>query len=186
MNLECEFSVPLSKDISFEILTDVLLIAPCIPGVTNIEQTDTRSYKGEATIKLGPVKLVFNGIGKVVDINLETCTVIVAASGTDKKGKGGAEAKVAFTLKDLMDEEKTKVTVNTELTLNGSIAQYGRASGLIEGVAQELTKEFSQNLETVLASEDGSAFNAGEISGIKLLVKAGISKLNFGKKKNSQ
>ena len=88
--MECEFSVPLSKDISFEILTDVLLIAPCIPGVTNIEQTDTRSYKGEATIKLGPVKLVFNGIGKVVDINLETYTVIVAASGTDKKGKGGA------------------------------------------------------------------------------------------------
>ena len=49
-----------------------------------------------------------------------------------------------------------------------------------------MTKEFSQNLETVLASEDGSSFNAGEISGIKLLVKAGISKLNFGKKKNSQ
>ena len=69
----------------------------------------------------------------------------------ERKKERWAEAKVAFTLKDLMDEEKTKVTVNTELTLNGSIAQYDRASGLIEGEL-ELTKEFSQNLETVLAS----------------------------------
>ena len=51
------------------------------------------------------------------------------------------------------------------------------ASGLIESVAIELTKEFAQNLEKVLTMEDGDTLNADEISGLKLLMKAGVRKL---------
>ncbi|MAV87695.1 MAG: hypothetical protein CMM67_05545 [Rhodospirillaceae bacterium] len=179
-----DFYVPLPKSIAMEVLTDVALIAPCIPGVAITETTDNKSYKGEATVRLGPVKLVFSGTGEIIEINDEKHEVRVKASGSDKKGRGGAEATVFFKLVEVdeagSDRTNTRVEVKTNLNLNGAIAQYGRASGLIESVAIELTKEFAQNLEKVLTMEDGDTLNADEISGLKLLMKAGVRKLRLG------
>ncbi len=184
MILTNEFLVALPKDVAMQVLTDVPLIAPCLPGVSVIEAEADTKYVGEATVRLGPVKLTFSGKAEITEIDHAAHTASVRANGADKKGRGGAEATVTFQLVDNdgggEDAPATRVVVTTDLALNGSIAQYGRASGLIEGVAQELTKEFAGNLATVLTAEDGSAFEAGEISGLKLLVKAGIGRLKFG------
>ena len=181
MLLENNFYVPLSKSMAMEVLTDVALIAPCIPGVTITETSNDKLYKGEATVRLGPVKLVFSGTGEIIEINNEKHEVRVKAGGSDKKGRGGAEATVFFKLSEVEDAASdgvnTQVSVTTNLNLNGAIAQYGRASGLIESVAVELTKEFAQNLEKVLTMEDGNTLNANEISGLKLLMKVGVKKL---------
>jgi len=184
MILTNEFLVALPKDAAMQVLTDVPLIAPCLPGVSVTEAEADTKYAGEATVRLGPVKLTFSGRAEITEIDHTAHTASVRANGADKKGRGGAEATVTFQLKDDdaggEDAPATRVLVTTDLALNGSIAQYGRASGLIEGVAQELTKEFAANLATVLTAEDGSAFDAEEISGLKLLVKAGIGRLKFG------
>ncbi len=188
MILENEFSVNLSKQMAIDVLTDVPLIAPCIPGVAITAVSGDRTYEGEATVRLGPVKLTFTGVGEITEINYDDYIARVKAGGSDKKGRGGADATVAFELQDGNITETglatTKVIVRTDLSLNGSIAQYGRASGLIEGIAQELTKEFAGNLEKALSTEDGSLLNAKEISGLKLLVKAGIGKFKIGGKKS--
>ena len=184
MLLTNEFNVNLSRSMAIDVLTDIALIAPCIPGVSITEIKDESTYKGEATVRLGPVKLTFTGVGEITEINHGAHTASVRAGGTDKKGRGGANATVTF---ELHEKDKTasglpvtKVIVRTDLLLNGSIAQYGRASGLIEGIAQELTKEFAGNLEKVLSTEDGGTIDAKEISGLKLLVKAGIGKFKVG------
>jgi len=189
MILENEFSVNLSKPMAIDVLTDVPLIAPCIPGVAITEVSGDRSYKGEATVRLGPVKLTFTGVGEITEINYDDYVARVKAGGSDKKGRGGADATVSFELLDGAISEAgiatTKVIVHTDLSLNGSIAQYGRASGLIQGIAQELTREFAENLEKVLSTDDGITLDAKEISGLKLLVKAGIGKLKMGGKKTA-
>ena len=188
MLLENDFYVPLSKSIAMEVLTDVALIAPCIPGVTITETSNNKLYKGEATVRLGPVKLVFSGTGEIIEINNEKNEVFVKAGGSDKKGRGGADATVFFKLSEVedagLDGVSTQVSVKTNLNLNGAIAQYGRASGLIESVDIELTKEFAQNLEKVLTMEDGNTLNANEISGLKLLMKVGVKKLRLGGNKS--
>jgi carbon monoxide dehydrogenase subunit G len=187
MILENEFGVNLSKRMAIDVLTDVPLIAPCIPGVAITEITGDRYYKGEATVRLGPVKITFTGVGEITEINYDNYIARVKARGSDKKGRGGADATVSFELQDGPVTEAgfktTKVIVRTDLSLNGSIAQYGRASGLIEGIAQELTKEFAENLKKVLSTDDDDTFDAKEISGLKLLVKAGIGKFKIGGKK---
>jgi carbon monoxide dehydrogenase subunit G len=188
MLLENDFYVPLSKSIAMEVLTDVALIAPCIPGVTITETSNDKLYKGEATVRLGPVKLVFSGTGEIIEIDNEKHEVRVKAGGSDKKGRGGAEATVFFKLSEVEDAGSdgvnTQVSVTTNLNLNGAIAQYGRASGLIESVAVELTKEFAQNLEKVLTMEDGNTLKANEISGLKILMKVGVKKLRLGGNKS--
>jgi uncharacterized protein len=187
MILKNEFCVTLSKSMAMGVLTDVPLIAPCIPGVAITEITGDRTYKGEAIMRLGPVKLTFTGVGEITEINYDKYIARVKAGGSDKKGRGGADATISFELQDgpitKDDLPTTKVIVKTNLTLNGSIAQYGRASGLIEGIAKELTKEFADNLIKILSTEDSSLLNTKEISGLKLLVKAGIGKIKIGGKK---
>ena len=46
------------------------------------------------------------------------------------------------------ENNHTEVIVRTDVTLSGSIAQYGRASGLINVVAGQIVSDFSENLKT--------------------------------------
>ena len=68
------------------------------------------------------------------------------AKGNDSKGRGSADADVVFKMTE--DGGQTRVDITTELNLTGSIAQYGRASGLIDAIAGQIITDFANNLET--------------------------------------
>lgn len=174
MQLVNSFQVDLPLDAALDVLTDVPLIAPCLPGVEITESINDKSHKGEATVRLGPVKLTFQGSAEIMEIDRDQNRVALTARGADKKGCGGADATVAFTLTP--QDDGTTVNITTDLSLSGSIAQYGRASGLIENVAGELTEQFADNLRAALSDPDGQGKKTKEISGLKLLIKAAISK----------
>ena len=71
------------------------------------------------------------------------------------------------------------VFVATDLNLSGSIAQYGRASGMIEGVATALIGQFADNLRAQLEGEQDAQAGATSpgikaakpISGFSLILK---------------
>ena len=102
----------------------------------------------------------------------------VRAQGTDAKGRGGAVAIVDFQLQPA--PEGTSVLVNTDINLTGSVAQYGRASGIIQGVANQLMAQFADNLRKSFAPQQGRPAgqdstpqpNAVPISGFSLIVRA--------------
>ena len=50
--------------------------------------------------------------------------------------------------------EATKVTVTTDLTITGKVAQFGR--GALVDVSDKLLKQFVHNLETTVLSEDAA------------------------------
>jgi hypothetical protein len=75
----------------------------------------------------------------------------VLAKGSDAKGRGGANAEVELRLEPA--EDGTKVFVVTDVNLSGSVAQYGRGTGVIQAVASQLTAQFAQNLRAMI--EDG-------------------------------
>ena len=54
-----------------------------------------------------------------------------------------------FTL--LPEGNGTRVNVDTDLTLTGSVAQYGRASGLVKEIANGLIGQFAVNLGKLIA-----------------------------------
>ena len=97
-------------------------------------------------MRLGPVALSFSGTASITSIDQKTHTAQVKAQGADKKGRGQAEAKMTFVLEEA-DNSQTEVIVRTDVLLSGSIAQYGRASGLINVVAGQIVSEFSENLK---------------------------------------
>ena len=61
MELQNTFEVPLPPSEAWDVLLDIERIAPCLPGARLTEIIDERTFKGEVSVRLGPVALTFAG-----------------------------------------------------------------------------------------------------------------------------
>ena len=150
MEFDNAFEVPLPPEQAWPVLMDIQRIAPCMPGAQLTEVVDKTTYKGNIGVRLGPVALTFAGIVKFEEIDDTNRTARVKAQGTDAKGRGGANAAASFRLEPT--PAGSKVLVHTDLTLSGSVAQYGRGVGMIQATAAQLMKQFAENLKKQLAA----------------------------------
>lgn len=151
MKFENSFDVSLPPIEAWPVLMDVERIAPCMPGATLTELVDEKTFKGTVSVRLGPVALTFAGEASFEDIDDTAHTANVKAQGRDPKGRGGANATVAFRLEP--SDTGSKVLIETDLTLSGSVAQYGRGVGMIQSVASQLIGQFAKALEEEIATD---------------------------------
>lgn len=152
MELTHQFEVAAPIETTWPAFLDMPRIAPCMPGAEVTEVIDETNVKGGAKVKVGPVNLRFAGKAEMTEIDHEAHSALMMGQGSDAKGRGNAAADVWFTLADL-GNGRTNVDVHTSLNLTGSVAQYGRASGLIDEIANQLIAEFVENLEVELARD---------------------------------
>ena len=150
MEFSNAFEVPLPPEQAWPVLMDVRGIAPCMPGAELTEVVDDKTYKGKISVRLGPVALTFAGLVTFEEIDNANRTARVRAQGTDAKGRGSAQAAATFRLEP--SAAGSKVVVNTDLTLSGAVAQYGRGVGMIQATASALMNQFANNLKKQLAN----------------------------------
>lgn len=149
MELQNSFEVPLPPSDAWEVLLDIERIAPCMPGARLTEIIDERTFKGEVSVRLGPVALTFSGKARFEEIDDAGLRARVKAQGADAKGRGGAIAVVEFSIEPTGGG--SRVLIRTDLRLSGSIAQYGRGVGMIQDVSTQLIGEFAEALRAHLA-----------------------------------
>ena len=154
MEFDTSFTVPLPPADAWKVLMDIERIAPCMPGAELTQVVDPTTYKGKIGVKLGPVALSFAGQVKFEDINDAAQTARVKASGTDSKGRGGANATADFCLE--AGGEGTNVLIHTNLMLSGAVAQYGRGAGMIQDMASMMVGQFASNLKAMLAADQAA------------------------------
>ena len=154
MEFDNSFEVPLPPAQAWKVLTDIQRIAPCMPGAELTEVVDPDTYKGRISVRLGPVALTFAGLVKFEERDETRYTARIAAQGTDAKGRGGANSVATIRLEPAGGG--SKVLVHTNLTLSGSVAQYGRGVGIIQATATQLMNQFAKCLKDKLA-QDGPA-----------------------------
>lgn len=155
MKIENNFEIPLPPDEAWKLLLDIERIAPCLPGAEITEVIDDKNYKGKVSLRLGPVALAFAGKATFEEIDNENRTARVKAQGMDSKGRGGANADVVFRVEP--SDNGSKVIIETDLNLSGSIAQYGRGVGIIQVVSTQLIGEFTEALKGMLSQSDEGA-----------------------------
>jgi hypothetical protein len=151
MEFDNSFEVPLSPDEAWKTLMDVESIAPCMPGAELTEIVDDKSFKGKVSVRLGPVALTFQGTATFEDVDNAAHTASVKAQGADAKGRGGANAGVAFHLEP--SDIGSTVKIHTDLQLSGSVAQYGRGAGMIQDVAGQIISQFAKNLSAKIEAD---------------------------------
>jgi hypothetical protein len=113
-------------------------------------------------VRLGPVALTFAGVVKFEEIDDAKHTARVSAQGTDAKGRGGANATSEFRLEPA--GAGSKVLVHTNLTLSGSVAQYGRGVGIIQATAAQIMNQFAKALKDKLAQDAAASVPAAATS----------------------
>jgi uncharacterized protein len=151
MDIKNSFEVPLPVGEAWKTLLDIKRIAPCMPGAELLEVVDPNTYKGKVSVRLGPVALSFVGTARFEEIDEAAYRARVKAQGNDSKGRGGAIGSVTFALSPIPGG--TKVDVDTNLNLSGSVAQYGRGIGMIQDVATQIIAQFATALRAMLVKE---------------------------------
>jgi carbon monoxide dehydrogenase subunit G len=158
MEINNAFEVKAPIDVAWATLTDLARIAPCLPGAT-LTSIEGDIYKGHVTVKVGPIVAKFGGQAIFQERNDVAHRAVLKGEGRDSTGKGNASAIITAQLESV-DANTTRCTVNTDLTITGKIAQFGR--GALADVSDKLLKQFVVNLEsTVLAQELANTAGAG-------------------------
>jgi carbon monoxide dehydrogenase subunit G len=155
MELTNEFTVPVPVERAWEVLTDVELIAPCLPGA-QLQEIEGDEYRGVVKVKVGPITAQYKGAATFQEQDEAARRLVLKAEGRDTRGQGSASALITVNMSE--ESGQTHVTVDTDLTIKGKVAQFGR--GMIADVSAKLMGEFVDCLEGKLdapaaASSDG-------------------------------
>ena len=148
MDLNHEFIVNVPVNDAWVILTDLERIAPCLPGA-QLTEVEGDTYRGQVKVKVGPIVAQFKGQASFVTRDDLAHTASLKGEGRDTTGKGTASAIITAQLTSVTPTS-TKCTVVTELTISGKVAQFGR--GALADVSDKLLKQFSENLNQLIAS----------------------------------
>jgi carbon monoxide dehydrogenase subunit G len=152
MKLEQSFDVDAPLEEVWAALIDVQRVAPCLPGAQLTEVGEDGTYRGTFSVKIGPATASYNGTLTLEEVDEAAHTVTMRASGTDKRGQGGAKALMHSTLSKREGGAGTHVDVVTDMTITGRLASFSRG-GMIQDVSNRLLGDFASCLQSTLQAE---------------------------------
>jgi carbon monoxide dehydrogenase subunit G len=161
MELTNDFRVGVPVERAWAVLTDVELIAPCMPGA-QLQEVEGDEYRGIVKVKVGPITAQYKGAARFVERDDAVHKAVLRAEGRDTRGQGNANATITATLTP--DGDGTAVTVTTDLTVTGRVAQFGR--GVMADVSSKLLGQFVDCLENKLlvdVADPGDLPSAAEV-----------------------
>ncbi|HZU59766.1 MAG TPA: SRPBCC family protein, partial [Solirubrobacteraceae bacterium] len=148
MKLEQSFEVAAPLERVWQALIDVEQVAPCLPGAAVTGRNEDGSYNGTFTVKIGPTTASYSGKLEMEEVDEAGHNATMNAQGTDKRGQGGATAKIVSRLEPV-DDDHTRVSVDTDYRITGRLARFGRG-GMIEDISERLLREFAGRLQASL------------------------------------
>ena len=151
MEINNEFRVKASIDDAWRVLTDLAAIAPCLPGA-QLTGVDGDKFVGRVKVKVGPVTTEYAGTASFVEKDDANYRAKIDARGNESRGAGTASALISATLRE--DGAETVVSVSTDMTITGKVAQFGR--GMIEEISARLLKQFADNIGTKILAGDAT------------------------------
>ncbi len=169
MKLENSFEVAAPPEKAWDLLMDVPRIVPCMPGAKLEETMDDSHWKATLQVKLGPIGLTFATDVERTEADEAARRVTLVANARETRNRGRATASVESSLAP--EDGGTRVDIVTDLSLSGSVAQYGR--GMIEDISSRMVTSFAECLQAQLGESQEEAVaavaaQARPISGLSL------------------
>jgi uncharacterized protein len=161
MELKNDFVVDRPVSETWKILTDLELIAPCLPGA-QLQEVEGDEYRGTVSVKVGPISGKYKGKASFVEQDEQNHVARLKAEGRDPR-QGNASAMITAAMVPAgPDGHQTKVDLTTDLGLSGKIASFAR--GNLEDVSRKLLTQFAENLEAMLAEKGPEAAPETEVT----------------------
>ncbi|HZB50246.1 MAG TPA: SRPBCC family protein [Mycobacteriales bacterium] len=155
MQLDHEFTVPVPAAQAWPVLLDIDRIAPCMPGAT-VTKIDGDDFEGTVKVKVGPITVTYGGSASFLEKDESARRAVIEARGRETRGSGTATARVTAQIFDQGDS--SRVVVNTDLSVTGKPAQFGR--GVMADVGNKLIGRFADCLAGQLAGDQAAPTGA--------------------------
>ena len=175
MIITSDFEVAEPVEKVWRFFDDIPQVASCLPGAELTKDLGDDKYEGRVAIRMGPVRMRFNGTADITERDQAAKKIVVNASGADEKGRGQAAMTVSAALS--AKGRGTRVAVTQDLQLSGAAAQYGR--GMISDVSAILLRDFSaamqdriERLERGESAEQIAAAGARSAQGMTIALRA--------------
>lgn len=181
MKLHQEFVIARPLDEVWRFFHDVGAVAGCLPGAEYLGVKDDGKHAGKVSAKVGPFQASFEG---EADVRYDEAARAVTLEGKGVDRKGASRGKMTMACALQKAGSGTAITVDSDVQLAGTIAQFGR-TGLITEIANALVADFVTNAEAAIgagpqqAAADSPAADvraapppARPIGGMTLLMKA--------------
>jgi uncharacterized protein len=159
VELTNDFRVGVPVERAWELLTDVEGIAPCMPGA-QLQEIEGDEYRGIVKVKVGPITAQYKGVARFLERDEAAHRAVLRAEGRETRGQGNANATITARLEP--DGDATNVTVVTDLTITGRVAQFGR--GVLADVSAKLLGQFVDCLESKLLAPTPAAADSESAS----------------------
>jgi uncharacterized protein len=150
LQIENSFEVGAPPDRVYAFLLDVNRVVGCVPGAELSEVVDPNTFKGKVKIKVGPVTVAYAGTARITDRDEASRTATLEGEGRETTGPGNARAKAAMRVEE--SASGSKVTVSTDFTVAGRVAQFGR--GLMEDVSKSLVAQMAACIKSQLETAE--------------------------------
>ncbi|MEZ0066376.1 carbon monoxide dehydrogenase subunit G [Streptacidiphilus sp. MAP12-20] len=148
MLLHHDMTVPASTDEVWRALGEIEEIAPCLPGAS-VDRVDDDTVYGTMTVKVGPITVAYRGRAVIDERDDASHRMVVHATGREQRGAGTAAATMVVAVHE-QDDGATEVDVDTDLTITGRPAQFGR--GVMADIGDRVIAEFADRLSQRLAA----------------------------------
>jgi carbon monoxide dehydrogenase subunit G len=172
MLIKSDFEVPEPPDKVWRFFDDIPAVAACLPGAELTDDLGDDTYKGNVSIRMGPVRLRFAGKAEIKERDDAAKRIVVDAAGADERGRG--QASMSVTANVVATARGSRVEVAQDLQLSGAAAQYGR--GMISDVTSVLMRDFAANMRTrITAIEKGLSpdqIKSGSAGGFTIALRA--------------
>lgn len=149
MQITTSFEVPAPREQAWATLLDMERVAPCLPGAT-LTGHDGDTFRGRVKLKLGPILAQYEGTVRITASDPHAGSLTMLAQGSEQRGNGRAEATIRAQLTETT-AGVTRVDVDTDLSLSGRAAQFGRS--LLQDVSKKLIATFAENLAQQFQSD---------------------------------
>lgn len=153
MKVQNEFDVPEPREAVWDLLMDVPRVVPCVPGAELVETQADDRWRADLSVALGPVTMTFDAAITREQVDEASGFVRLVVVAREKHGRGAATAEVESTVATA--GENTRVTVATNLRLQGPVARLAR-SEIVEEVSQQMTDAFADCLKATLTGGGGA------------------------------
>ena len=136
--LDHSFTTAKPIDESFEAITDLERVIPCVEGGSVIETLGPDSVKAQIDVKMGAMSMKFVGTVEVAEKDPAAHTALLRVKSKEVGGDGHANADVSFQLND------EGGTIHTSAQIIGKAASMGE--GVVTGVLDALITDFTGKL----------------------------------------
>jgi uncharacterized protein len=147
MDMTGSHIIPASADRVFNALNDPEILRQCIPGCKSLEHLSETEMAATVVIKVGAMPAKFNCTVQISDLVYPKSYRITGEGKAGAAGsvKGGAIAE----LSEVAGGTKLRYEVTTQL--EGPLSKFG--TGLLDGIAKDLSGQFFENFSNCLSHE---------------------------------